>query len=553
MSLRPQPVQPVPEQTARVARTAFPKGNPYIRMRDSLGTLFSDEDFAALFPAHGQPAAPPWRLALICVLQYVEGLTDRQAADAVRGRIDWKYALSLELEDAGFDFSVLSEFRARLVEGGAEQLLLDRMLSGFKERGLIKGRGKQRTDSTHVLADVRALNRLGIVGETLRHALDGLAVAAPEWLREVAPAEWYERYGARFEEGRAPKGKDERRALAEGIGADGLSLLAAIDAPSASAWLREVPAVRTLRRVWIEQYYAPTEPGGPPGWRVPEDLPRSSAMIQSPHDTEARVNTKRETSWIGSQVHVTETCDEDSPHLITHVATTPATTPDTAVTADIQEDLAAKGLLPEVHLADQGYIDSDVLVSSREEHGVDLLGPVPADLGWQARAGEGFDIPSFSIDWDAREITCPEGRRSRYWVPNRDKYGNRVVKAVFDRSDCGPCPSRAKCTRGRGGYRTITVRTRKEHEALVAARRRQGTEEFKEQYSLRAGVEGTISQGTRAFGLRRARYRGLARTHLQHVITAVAINLMRLLVWLADPSAFKPRRSAFAALGASPA
>src|SRR5262245_26584709 len=175
MSLHPQPIDPVPAETARVARAAFPRGNVYLRMRDELGSLYTDEEFAALFPPRGQPAAAPWRLALTLVMQYAEGLSDRQAADAVRGRLDWKYALGLELTDPGWDASVLSEFRARLVAGGAELLLLDAMLARFTAAGLLKARGRQRTDSTHVLAAIRWLNRLECVGETLRHALNALA------------------------------------------------------------------------------------------------------------------------------------------------------------------------------------------------------------------------------------------------------------------------------------------------------------------------------------------------------------------------------------------
>ncbi|RCJ34972.1 hypothetical protein A6770_40805 [Nostoc minutum NIES-26] len=162
MSLKPQPISPVPEETVRVARAAFPKGNLYLTLRDEIGTLYSDSDFTALYPTHGQPTVTPWRLALICVLQFIEDLPDRQAAEAVRSRIDWKYVLGLELTDPGFDFSVLCEFRTRLITGGAEQQLLDTLLKQFKERGWLKERGKQRTDSTHVLAAIRNLNRLEV-------------------------------------------------------------------------------------------------------------------------------------------------------------------------------------------------------------------------------------------------------------------------------------------------------------------------------------------------------------------------------------------------------
>jgi transposase len=193
MSLHPQPDYPIPEQTQHVARAAFPKGTLALHITDALGPLYRDHQFAALFPKAGQPAEAPARLALATVLQFVEGLSDRQAADAVRGRIDWKYALGLELTDPGFDHTVFSEFRSRLVAGQAEQLLLDTLLDRVRELGLLKKRGRQRTDSTHVLAAVRVLNRLERVGETLRAALNALAVVAPEWLQAWAPAEWYAR------------------------------------------------------------------------------------------------------------------------------------------------------------------------------------------------------------------------------------------------------------------------------------------------------------------------------------------------------------------------
>ena len=207
MSLKPCPIQPVPEETARVARAAFPQGNPYLTLRDELGSIYRDEDFAHLFPDCGQPALSPWRLALVTVMQFRENLSDRGAADAVRARIDWKYALGLELTDPGFDFSVLSEFRTRLIAGGAEELLLNKLLERSRALGLVKARGKQRTDSTHVLASIRVMNRLELVAETFRAALNELATVAPDWLRGVAPPAWYERYSRRIEDSRLPKSK----------------------------------------------------------------------------------------------------------------------------------------------------------------------------------------------------------------------------------------------------------------------------------------------------------------------------------------------------------
>src|SRR6266487_2151149 len=200
MSLKPIPIGPVPQETADLAKAVFPEGSTFMKMRDELGTLYQDEMFVALFPKEGQPALAPWRLALVTIMQFAEKLSDRQAAHAVRARLDWKYALGLELDDRGFDFSVLSEFRSRLIEGQMEYVLFETMLNCLKQRGLLKAGGRQRTDATHVLAAVRAINRVVCVGETMRAALNTLAEVAPEWLRSFAPDEWYERYAHRVEE-----------------------------------------------------------------------------------------------------------------------------------------------------------------------------------------------------------------------------------------------------------------------------------------------------------------------------------------------------------------
>ena len=253
MSLHPQADYPIPEETQRVARAAFPKGNLCLHLAEVLGPLYQDQQFTALFHQRGQPGLSPARLALVLILQFVEGLPDRPATEAVRSRIDWKYALGLELTHPGFDFSVLSEFRDRLLAAQAEQLLFETLLTKLQEVGVLKKRGRQRTDSTHVLAAVRVLNRLERVGETLRAALNALAVVAPEWLQALAPAEWYERYGERVENFDLPRAEKARQELAATIAADGQKLLTTIDAAPERSWLREVPAVKILRCVWAEQ------------------------------------------------------------------------------------------------------------------------------------------------------------------------------------------------------------------------------------------------------------------------------------------------------------
>jgi transposase len=547
MSLHPEPIGEIPAETARVARAAFPKGTVVTRLRDEFSALYEDEDFRQLYPARGQPGLAPWRLALVTVFQFLEHLSDRQAADAVRARIDWKYALGLELTDPGFHFSALAEFRARLVAGGAEHLLLDRMLERFKARGLVKARGKQRTDSTHVLAAVHDLHLLELVAETLRAALDDLAAIVPDWLRTIARPDWFERYGRRVEDYRLPKGRAEREALALTVGADGFALLDALDAPEAPAAAREVPMVATLRDVWRVHYAR--EGDGRPRWRAGAELPPVGERLQSPYDPEAHYSTKRQMEWSGYKVHVTEACDEDAAHLVTDVLTCPAMQPDMASTAAIHRRLADKDLLPAEHFVDSAYVDAALLVGSRRDHGVSLEGPVRGVANRHTGAAQGFAQRDFTIDWERERVTCPRGKASVTWRAGLDEVGAPRIRAVFSRTDCGACAARELCTPAKAGRRSVYFHPRPEYEALNAARARMHDPAWKERYRVRAGVEGTLSQGVRAFGMRRSRYIGLAKTGLQQACTGAAMNVSRAVSWLAGATRAKTRVTRFAALG----
>lgn len=545
MSLKPSPTGPIPEMTQRVAQAAFPKGNVYMTMRDRLGTFFEDEQFAALFPNRGQPAEAPWRLALVTVMQFAENLSDRQTADAVRARIDWKYALGLDLEDAGFDFSVLSQFRDRLLAGGQEQRLFEHMLVGFQQAGLLKAGGQQRTDSTHILASIRELNRLELVGEALRSTLNTLAAVVPAWLQAWVPAEWFERYGIPINEYRLPKGKEDREAWALLVGEDGFQLLRQVYQADEYPWLAALPAVETLRRIWVQQYVTVEDQLG---WRADEDQPPVGVRIASPFDLEAHWGKKRTTRWLGYKVHLTETCHPDAPHLITQVETRPANETDGEATEDIHRALQARQLLPQEHLADTAYVSAGLLVSSRQDYAVELIGPVLPDTSWQAVEQTGYDITHFAIDWERKIVTCPQGKQSRPWIETKSRSGNTILQTSFYASDCLICPARQQCTRSRDARRPITLHPQAEHLALQEARQRQGTQAFKDQYASRAGVEGLISETAFVLGMRRSRYRGQAKTHFQHLATAAALNLKRAAYWLMGIPCVTTRTTSFAAL-----
>ena len=536
----------IPDATAQAAHRAFPKGNPYMTMRDVIGPIFANADFVDLYRHRGPPAHAPARLALVLVMMQIENLSDADAAEAVRARIDWKYALALDLDDPGFDASILVDFRHRLLQHGAEERLLTILLDTLVDAEMLRIRGRQRTDSTHVLANIRTLTRLTLVAETMRHALNTLSTADPDWLWNHLDPAWGERYTRRVEEYRLPKDQETRTVLVTTIGQDGYALLTALDAPTSPDTLRDLPAIQTLRLVWAQQYYGPDDVR----WRTQPDLPPHAEVITSPYDGEARDATKRETHWTGYPVHLTETCDEDTPHLITNVETTLATTNDVCMTDTIHIHLAERRLLPAEHLLDSGYMAADHLVTSQQTHAIDLVGPVLADTSWQARQADGLDVSQFAIEWDAQQVICPAGHTRVRWTPGHDKQGDgqAVIAIQFHPDDCTDGRLRARCTQAKTGPRTMKLRPREQHVALHTARQRQATAAFKKRYAPRAGIEGTRSQGIRAYGLRRTKYVGRAKTHLHHILIAVAMNMVRAVAWIWEHPRRTTRLSPFARL-----
>ena len=536
--MQPHPWPEVPADTARVAKKAFRKGALAIGARDELGAWYDDEAFAGAYETRGKPGISPAQLAMVTVLQFAENLTDRQAADAVRGRLDWKYCLGLPLDDEGFDFSVLSEFRARLVAGGLEREILDLLLERLKALGLVRAGGRQRTDSTHVLAAIRGMNRVELAGESVRAALEALAAAAPDWLAGVIGASWQQVYGQRIDTLRLPASETARAKLAEQYGKDGYHLLEAVRAPGAPVWLCELPAVRALRAIWVQQYYRVIDEHGEKVIRreaSKHGVPPGRLKLVSPYDPGARYSEKRGKGWAGYKVHISETCHEpepdgtrEAPNLITGVATTQATVPDAAMTEPIHDMLDAAGLVPGEHAVDSGYTSADLLLDARAR-GITLLGPLLSASPPQARSG-GYTAETFTIDWDHQQVTCPQGATSAGWSQVVQEEKRQAIVVRFATATCRACPARAQCTTSRTG-RQLFLRPREIHEAVAAARAEQDSQHWKHRYSIRAGVEGTMRQATHVTGIRQARYLGLDKTRLEHTAAAAAVNLIRLDAW----------------------
>ena len=231
--------------------------------------------------------------------------------------------------------------------------------------------------------------------------------------------------------------------------------------------------------------------------RSAKDLPPAGQRYDSPYDPQARYGHKRSTTWTGYKVHLTETCDENSLHLITHVETTPAPISDTDQTQPIHEALDRKALLPKEHVVDAGYVDGPLLVDSLHEFGIELIGPVRPDVSWQAQAANGYDLSQFQIDWEKQQVTCPEGKPSKCWTPSKDAWDNATIRIKFSRTDCRLCPHRDLCTKGKSESRSLTLRPQAEHEAIQVVRHAQLTEEWQSRYNIRAGIEGSLARHLR--------------------------------------------------------
>jgi hypothetical protein len=321
----------------------------------------------------------------------------------------------------------------------------------------------------------------------------------------------------------------------------------AVYAPFSPAWLRNLPAVQALQVMLIQNYVRvtdhkgrevvqrrrPLEDGG-------EGLPPVRVRLTSPYDTDARWAAKGDDMfWNGYKLHVSETCHTPAgtngktivpPNLITNVATTDATVPNSQMTEKIHQMLAARRLLPGEHYLDSGYPSAELLVDARKRFGIALITPVLLDHSSQARAAAGYNSAAFTIGWDAEQVTCPQGRASSSWSPCAQRDTEAIV-VKFSGEICRPCPVRSLCTSAKKGGRQLTIRARPLQQALDQARADQTTKDWQDKYKLRAGVEGTIRQAVAVTGVRRARYRGLAKVHLEHVFSAVALNLIRLDAW----------------------
>jgi transposase len=527
MCLKPQPPQPMPEDTGLVGAALLNAASPYRFIGDVVYAQFADEEFADLYPNDGQPSISPVILSFVTVFQYLEDLSDRDTVFALKDRISWKYALHLPLTYPSFDHTVLVEFRGRLCRHKAEGRVFDAVLARLKDMGMVKARGTQRTDSLSVLTRARTLNRLEVVSDTIRVAVKALLHADAEWTRTVIPIEWEKLYGRPCKSERMSE--EQREEAKVRVGRDGQWLLDRLDEDDATH-LRELRDVETLRLVWKQHFLIAED--DTVAW-TPTGNQGGADAIETPYDPEARWSMKGSFNWIGDKLQVTETDDEGLPHLITDIDLTPATDADFTALEAIRERQKARGVLPSERYADSGYISGPNIKDGREEYGEDLIGPIRDVTTWQSKRSDGLTQADFHIDLIAGHVICP----AVIEVPiTKGPKGTR--QAGFPAKLCQTCPLRERCYNGKSDGRTL--RFGPAYEETQAARRRQKTEEFKTKYRQhRGGVEGCLSTLVHGHGIRRNRYYRRATNRTRALCTAAALNLARAAAWRAG---YRPKK-----------
>ena len=512
--------RPIPAETKALVGKMLDEGTVYRFVGDVLFDRFHDEDFADLYSSTGRPAVSPALLSFVLIFKSLERCSNRQAANNLRFRLDWKYALHLPLDYAGCDQNVIAEFRQRLLANGVEARIFNAIFQELRDLGYYKPRGVQHTDSIAIHTHCRDLHRIELMVETLRKAVHDLLRAAPDWTRATLPGVWEERYAQPCKSERMKE--EERQSLAVTVGDDGQWLLDRLEQDDTGD-LRDIDAVETLRAVWSRHYDKDAD--GHMRWN--DDGERGgSQVIETPYDPEARWATKRSQSWIGYKLQVTETDDPDTPHLITDIALTNAAESDMAALKDIRERQQAQDTLPSERFVDSGYVSGELLKDGRKEYGEELVGPIRGVGTPQAKIPDSLSQADFQVDWEAKQVTCPGGHTAVITTNGTCP----ELQATFNAPRCRACPFHDRCCTGAKKGRSL--RFGPHYPETHELRQRQKTDAFKQAYAQhRSGIEACLSALMRGQGLRTTRHIGRRNNHLHALCAGAAVNLARCAAW----------------------
>jgi len=473
---------------------------------------------------NGRPPIDPVLLCGVTLLQFMERVADRRASEQVVYHLGWKYALDLELDYDGFHSTVLVYFRDRLEEKKAERMIFDWVVDLLIELGLVKRKGKQRLDSTHIVGYVKAMSWMECAIETLRLALEDLEHEVGNHERPEFWSRLWEFYVESHLDWRLSKTEQANRHRQ--CGQDMRELLEWIDAKNPK--LAEREAVKVLRRVFDEQFEVVEG-------KVEFLTQRPARAVQNPHDPDAHYADKKTKLWTGYKVHVTETVDPEEPikkkgepaeHFITEMFTTEAAQDEmTGLTEVLKRELEHHEITPLAIYSDAGYVTEHTLTQA-EQNGFELLGPTRPD----PHKGV-YNSDVFHVDVDKRQAVCPEGKLSTQCSRIKDSFMGTEYYRLEWGNQCDSCPVQTQCTRSKSGRRTLVVGLR--HDLVERRRREMKQSGFSKSMHPRNGIEGTHSELVRGHGMRRTKYRGLSRVGLSHYFIGAACNVKRYLNLLA--------------------
>jgi transposase len=541
MSLKAPFPSTIPEETQSVVAPLLGEDNVYRLIGQEIEHMLDEAALAEMYEAEGRPAINPIGLTVVTVIQFLEKLPDRMAAQMAVMRLDWKDARRQGLEWRGFHDTDVCNFRKRLLSHGQERVAVEQALNYLRERGYLKAGGKHRTDSTHSVGAVMRLSRLELVWETLRLALGALVNADAPWTLRGIAACLVEQDSSRRSDDRLSQ-EAVVQALGQ-TGQDGYWLLEQV-ALQGNPTLQTLPEIVQLCRVWEEQFTR--QEGGTTCLRPPGEA--GGDAITSPHDPDGRYGDKGSRNWVGYKLQVTETAaPEAAARFIPAIPVTSTVDQDNEQVEAIQPRLRARHLVPAQQYVDQGYRSGENLARSLTQ-GIDLRGFIRE--GNVSKRPE-FRLSQFVIDLDPRQAICPAGRRSVKWARAKPKVKNVIAYHVSFGRQCRTCPffGPDQCT-DKAGRRRLGVS--RYHPLLQARRREADTLTFQREMHTRAGIEGTLSELVRAHGARRSRYRGLPKNQWQALFTATAANLKRLARTLASATSCVSLRS-FSSLSPLPA
>ncbi len=516
MSLKQAFPKEIPATTRDAVEAMLPADSVCRLLGEKAEEIIDESALAAMYHQTGRGAINPVLLCFVLVLQFYEKLPDRRAAEMVKVRMDWKYALRQELNWPGFDYSSLCNFRKRLYAHGQEYLMFEQVLKYLFKLGYVKSK-RQRTDATHVLAAVERLSRLELVWETLRLALGALTNADGKWVRQVLPVSFVNFNSQKRSEFRLSPAQTKEALLA--AGQDGFWLLSQIAQHGQAAW-QDLPEIITLSQVLSQQFDQGDE-DGESGLKAKANIDAKGDVITSPHEPSVRYSRKgKETAWRGYKAQVTETVDGAFP-VITDIGIHSANEADGKALEEILKRLAERGLLPEKQYVDQAYCNGKTLHDS-EQKGLDLRG----FIGSNSRKPVGFRLQDFDVDVERRQARCPAGKKATVFNPSSQ---HDVAWNVRFGKQCQRCPFNSLCTTEKRG-RSLEISPY--HKQLTKRRREQASAGFVKEMHARARIESTIGELARRHGLRQNRYRGQEKATLQAAFTATAVNLKRLARYL---------------------